>query len=255
MLDGSGSVDCDGTIVSYQWTKVSGPEIYTIEKSGAVQSNVNGLVAGTYTFRLTITDDKGARSTDDIQLTVLPATNLRPVANAGSDSTIYFPVRSVVISGQASYDPDGQIKSYAWGQHSGPTTALIENATNPVTLVSNLVPGEYQFTLTVTDTRNARHTDTVKIIVNTNLRYEESLSLGPNPAQHQVTLTLSGEETGTVAVRILNLNGVHERSFTFNKQEPVITKTIDISFLSKGVYIIEVMQAQQKRKVFKLIKL
>jgi hypothetical protein len=62
-LDGSASIDADGTIVSYSWTE-NAVEIATGETP-----TVNFAV-GAYTVTLTVTDDEGAMSTDDVVITV-----------------------------------------------------------------------------------------------------------------------------------------------------------------------------------------
>ena len=73
-LNGTGSTDADGTIVSYAWTKVSGPATYTMVSPTGSTTAVNSLVAGTYTFQLIVTDNVGAASTPaTITFTVNPA--------------------------------------------------------------------------------------------------------------------------------------------------------------------------------------
>lgn len=74
-LNGSGS-DGDGTIASYTWTKVSGPSV-TISGSGSANLSLTNLVAGTYVFRLVVTDNFGEASLpDDMTVTVVyPANN------------------------------------------------------------------------------------------------------------------------------------------------------------------------------------
>jgi hypothetical protein len=60
-LTGSGS-DLDGSIVSYKWEQVSGPScvITMVSTTSAIVTKVQ---PGTYVFRLTVTDDKGATGT------------------------------------------------------------------------------------------------------------------------------------------------------------------------------------------------
>src|SRR6185312_4125938 len=58
-LSGSGT-DSDGTIASYQWTKVSGPSSFTISNSSSATTSVKGLIAGNYVLKLTVTDNQGA---------------------------------------------------------------------------------------------------------------------------------------------------------------------------------------------------
>lgn len=62
-LDGSGSTDSDGTIVSYSW-KINGVEIAT-----GVSPQVT-LALGVHSIRLTVTDDSGAANSDEVVVTV-----------------------------------------------------------------------------------------------------------------------------------------------------------------------------------------
>ncbi|WP_415669115.1 PKD domain-containing protein, partial [Zobellia roscoffensis] len=97
-LDGSGSSDtAPGTIASYAWTQVSGPTTATIAAPGSVSTSVTGLTEGSYTFRLTVTDDgtPSLSDTDDIVITVGALPNVAPVADAGPDQAITLPASSV----------------------------------------------------------------------------------------------------------------------------------------------------------------
>jgi len=67
-LDGSGSTDKDGKIVSYKWSATNG---ITLGTSSSLQ--LNDLTEGKYYYTLTVTDDKGATGTDEISVTVLAA--------------------------------------------------------------------------------------------------------------------------------------------------------------------------------------
>src|SRR6185436_16668565 len=97
-LNGTGSTDQDGTIASYLWTKVSGPAA-TFANSAAATTAVNGLVLGTYVFKLKVTDNKGASSEDQLTIVVNAAANVAPVAKAGADVTITLPVNTVTLNG------------------------------------------------------------------------------------------------------------------------------------------------------------
>lgn len=89
-LDGSGSTDPDNNIVSYQWTKISGPSTFNISNANAVQTQVTNLVQGIYQFELKVTDAGGLFDKDTVQLivntqpTTLPAcdNSNRPTMNA-----------------------------------------------------------------------------------------------------------------------------------------------------------------------------
>jgi hypothetical protein len=69
-LDGTASSDPDGTITAYKWQYISGPSKYYIATPNASRTRISNLVPGTYTFRLTVTDNKGATAFDDVRITV-----------------------------------------------------------------------------------------------------------------------------------------------------------------------------------------
>ena len=168
-LNGGASKDPDGTITQYAWTKVSGPSNFNFANASSAATAVSGLVAGTYVFRLTVTDDKGATATDDVNVIVSNSTtpaNQAPVANAGPDQVITLPTNSVTLNGSGSKDPDGSITNYLWSQSGGPSTALIASVGSAVTVVNNLAIGTYVFSLTVTDNSGATAKDDVTIVVN-----------------------------------------------------------------------------------------
>lgn len=68
-LSGSGS-DADGTIVFHTWTKVGGPASYLIGCPDSYTPEIRKLVKGKYTFRLTVIDNNGITTTDDVIVTV-----------------------------------------------------------------------------------------------------------------------------------------------------------------------------------------
>lgn len=85
LLNGSG-FDSDGSIASYQWSKVSGPVSAKIQNIGSSSTSVSDLTSGTYQFELKVIDDKGASNTDIIQVTVQEGVSvgeLLPALNPG----------------------------------------------------------------------------------------------------------------------------------------------------------------------------
>ncbi len=69
-LTGTAS-DPDGTITAFSWTKVSGPAATLSNAMTSILSLV-GLVQGSYVFRLTVTDNSGATTSDDVTVAVNP---------------------------------------------------------------------------------------------------------------------------------------------------------------------------------------
>ncbi|WKZ60982.1 MAG: PKD domain-containing protein [Cyclobacteriaceae bacterium] len=162
-ITGSGS-DPDGSIASYLWTQVNGPNTATLTNATSSTVSVGNLIQGLYTFRLTVTDDDGATGFANVNVTVNAApVNNPPTANAGADQSITLPTNSIVINGSGS-DSDGSIVSYAWIKQSGPA-ATIANETTANLTASNLVEGSYVFRLTVTDNQGATGTDQMNLTV------------------------------------------------------------------------------------------
>jgi predicted peptidase len=171
-LTGSGS-DSDGKIASYAWIKVSGSTA-TLSNTTSSTLSLSGLVAGSYTFRLTVKDDKGATDSDDVKVTVntstttttTTTTKLAPVANAGVSRTIKLPVTSVVLNGTATTGSGTTITSYKWEQVAG-TLVTMQNATTANLTISGIKTiGTRTFKLTVKKSRNYTDYSLVKITFN-----------------------------------------------------------------------------------------
>ena len=71
-LDGSTSIDPDGSITKYQWLKVSGPTANTTGADTALLT-VKDMVEGIYIFQLNVTDNSGAVVPDQVTVTVQAA--------------------------------------------------------------------------------------------------------------------------------------------------------------------------------------
>ena len=88
-----------------------------------------------------------------------------PVANAGVDTTAYFPTGPIFLNGSGT-DPDNNITGYLWTKISGPSSFTFDNAKAAKTYVRQLVQGVYQFELKVTDKTKLVDRDTVQVTVN-----------------------------------------------------------------------------------------
>lgn len=162
-LDGSASSDEDGTIASFIWEKISGPNAQ-ITGANTAKASVTEMEEGEYVFELTVTDDKGATAKDEVKVIVVSVTNNPPIANAGADLTITLPDNVMTLNGDGSSDNDGTIVKYAWRKISGPS-AVIQNPDVVSTNVVDLVEGTFVFELRVTDDKGLSATDQVKVVV------------------------------------------------------------------------------------------
>jgi hypothetical protein len=181
-LLGSGSYDPGGYITNYAWSQTSGPSTATITTVSSTNLDVKNLVAGTYVFKLTVTDNGGATNSASVTVTVTGTagggggtgggggggggSTDGPVAVAGSNQTITLPTNSVFLYGSGSYDPNGTITNYSWTQQSGPNTATITVISSTNVEVKNMIGGTYVFKLTVTDNSGLTGSSTVQVTVN-----------------------------------------------------------------------------------------
>lgn len=83
------------------------------------------------------------------------AQNKKPIANAGADTTIYYPQKNNFVREGKGTDTDGTIASYKW-QIVGPVKTS-------ATLLLNCDTIAYAYKLTVTDNRGATGVDTVVV--------------------------------------------------------------------------------------------
>jgi hypothetical protein len=205
-FDGRGSSDPDGTIVSYIWRKNG-----NMFNNAATFSVTQPL--GTHTIELTVTDDKGATSTDTVVVTIgtppPPPTNQPPVANAGPDQTVTAAangIASVLLDGTASFDPDGQVSGYGWYEN-GVQIASAFGVGVPLTV------GVHTITLRVTDNVGAVDTDDVVITVN---------PPAEGPAEPEGTVTITGPssiERGdreSFTVRLTNTSSITLQDVTIS---------------------------------------
>jgi dienelactone hydrolase len=172
-LNGTGSYDPDGSISAYSWTKISGPgaSLYTFGKGLTYAAR---LTQGKYIFRVTVTDNKGARAYDDVVVNVVgtggtgssTSGNLAPVARAGANKTIYYSrgVDRVTLDATSSSDPDGSIVRYSWSKTSGPRASLYTFGAGK-TYAAHLVKGTYVFKVTVTDNKGRTASDDLIVYV------------------------------------------------------------------------------------------
>ncbi|MGD9223286.1 MAG: PKD domain-containing protein [Desulfobacteraceae bacterium] len=176
VFDGSGSYDPDGEIVSYEWELIEGPEGWTPSslhrKSDADPTNYvilfnSSAQPGDYRARLTVTDNRGGASSDDLIVTVpsFQMTGERPRANAGADgwtSLYYFHYDDdLELDGSKSTDADGDIVSYHWQQIGGPRVEIANANGSKARFIPALIQSyiTYNFLLTVVDNDGNRHFD------------------------------------------------------------------------------------------------
>ena len=186
-LNASGSSDPDGNALSYSWTQDDGPINLGISGAAFEEIAFAGRAKGTYNFTLTATDPFGAENEDTVLVTIL---NSKPAAKPGRNRAVDKDDDDdldVVLEGSASRDPNSytgynDIVDYQWRWTSGPqeVTLTQDGSVQPLRVrpqtaevvtragfdTSDLGPGAYTFTLTVTDADGLTGEASVEITVN-----------------------------------------------------------------------------------------
>jgi hypothetical protein len=276
-LSGGASYDPDGSIATWAWTQVSGPNTATILGGNTMFPTVQNLIGGTYTFKLTVTDNLGASASANVNVT-LGSNGKPPVANAGNDFSTTN--NYAYLSGGASYDPDGSITGWAWSQVSGPNTATILAANGMFPTVQNLISGSYTFRVTVTDNSGLSASDDVVLTVGakvagvagslSTMALSTDVNAGstkvndlskepgifPNPATNQITVTFTNDFVGNYKFVVLDVKGKIVTQYNYSKQAGQVQQQVDISKLPAGMYYLEtIYEGNQKAVTKKFVKL
>ena len=241
------------------WSRLSGPATFTLGSANAATTTLSNLVQGTYTFRLTVTDNNGATDIDDMIVTVNAAlvVNQAPISNAGLSQVATLSSNEATLNGTLSRDPDGTIKSYKWEQISGPANSTIASVTLASTKVGGFREGDYVFQLTVTDNMNAIAKDTVTIAIVNNFRaFANDLMLYPNPAIDKITFSLYNEKYSKAQISVYDMEGRKVLStIELNNTQARFTKILEIIHLKAGTYLVEAVLDNKEKITAKFIKL
>jgi hypothetical protein len=164
-LDGSGSSDPNGDVLTYRWSLVSAPVGSAAALSGtaAAKPTFSADVSGVYVMSLVVSD--GLLSSEPSTVTVTASSsNLPPVANAGTEQTVR--VGDVVnLSGSGSSDANGDVLTYLWTWTSNPGNAILTGASTVAPSFTPSLAGIYVLTLTVDDGKGGSHVARVLINV------------------------------------------------------------------------------------------
>jgi len=117
------------------WTQISGPAV-TILIPTSPTTGLSGVVAGSYSFRWTISNGTCTPSTDDVNVIVDASVT---EANAGPDQNIHN-VTSVIMAANTISTGQG-----TWTQTSGPSVVTFTNSHLAATNVTGLTYGTYVF--------------------------------------------------------------------------------------------------------------
>ena len=150
-LDGTGSFDADGDMLSYSWKVLGRPAggSIIIDDADSATASFTPNVFGEYEIQLIVNDGVEDSAPDMAIITIV---NTPPVAEAGVEQSVA--VGSVVtLDGTGSFDPDGQSLSYSWRFTARPegSAATFDISTSATPSFTADVEGLYIAELTVND--------------------------------------------------------------------------------------------------------
>jgi hypothetical protein len=144
-LDGSNSHDPDGDPITFAWQQIGGPMV-SVSGMNTAQASFTAEAGQTYSFRLTVKDDKGAESRARVTVSTAAAPDVKIVRftanpsmiNAGQTTTLVWEVRDadeVTITSLGSVDPQAGTSTVAPTQ----TTMYTLTAKNRTSEVSETI--------------------------------------------------------------------------------------------------------------------
>ncbi|XP_066597643.1 dyslexia-associated protein KIAA0319-like protein [Prorops nasuta] len=165
VLDGSASKD-DDKVISYHWELQQGPIGYQPNLVDTPTLQLDNLIPGNYTFKLTVEDSYHKTNSTSANITVLKITDYPPSANAGQDIIVYLPQNTLTLNGNLSTDDRG-IATWEWTKSPSDQNKAVDMqyTRTPYLQLSNLEEGMYTFVLKVTDDSEQTSTSEVHVFV------------------------------------------------------------------------------------------
>ncbi len=143
--------------VTITWSKLSGPGSVTFS-IGLTSMTATFSVDGTYLLRVTASDS-ALEASDDVMVTVLPASpvpptdNQPPVVEASVPSRVVLPAVATItgtVHDDGRPNPPGKVTTQ-WSAIGGPGHVTFGDATALTTTATFSAPGEYRLQLTASD--------------------------------------------------------------------------------------------------------
>ncbi|HNW96888.1 MAG TPA: C25 family cysteine peptidase [Bacteroidales bacterium] len=126
-----------------------------------------------------------------------------------------------------------------WDGTNQPTSALT-NASGQVTITHGLTAGATaKLTVTGFNLMTSTQDVTVQSTVDIAELLDQTVSVYPNPATDNITLSIINSINGNYNIDIVDLVGKTVYSENIAKDNTIFTKQIDLSNLSKGVYLLK----------------
>lgn len=169
-LNGSGSMDADGDLLTFKWEWIEKPIDSNANLSSVSEVNpkFTADLEGKYILGLTVSDKYSSSSMELVEISIIA--NQPPLANAGSDIEVVTG-SIIVLDGTKSSDPEEDQLTYDWSIVSKPVGSLMifSNSSMSKPIIQPDVAGEYLIQLTVSDGISTSTIDEVLVTAVNNL--------------------------------------------------------------------------------------
>jgi len=248
-----GSEDSAATIVSYNWTKVSGPAGLTMTNMNTATPSVSNLTIGTYVFQLLVTDNLGDTSTSEVQVlsTALLPIQFDNFSGENQSNINYLSWTATADNGSYLVDRSTDGKTFI---SIASVPAIQDNsATHTYSYADGTAPDgiSYYRIENVSETGASIFTNTIEVKMN---MQGAAFLYYPNPAKDNITLQLQSGDMGPVTIRLIGVDGkviLQEQDY---KTMEGYTKKIDFVNIPRGLYFISLNVGDTAHNLGKIIK-
>ena len=236
--------------------------------SASLSATLTGVTAGTHTVTIQQTGyaTPSAQSvtvvnnqTASVSFTLIPSGNNVPMADAGTDTTVFAgyhytyggldesnkPIytqsaNTATLDGSSSNDADGHTLSYQWEQTAGPSVTL-SSTTSVQPEFTPSQAGTYTFSLTVSDGYEVSDPDTVNVTV---VKVSGKLTVSLSDTEKEVwTMNADGSEL----TQITN-NSIHDEGTKWGPDgSEIVFHQIDYVSGTSDIFIINTDGTNQRQ--------
>ncbi|MGN6418929.1 MAG: PKD domain-containing protein [Pseudobacter sp.] len=251
-LNGGSSYDPDGTVVSYRWTKIDGPAVYSISSATAPAPKISNLLIGDYKFELQTTDNLGATTKDTVIV---------------KSSSIILPIKLTLFAAKAS--GTGTDINWSTTEETGDERFEVESSndgkkyTTVYTTHSSgknmqqhyswfHASGQSYYRLKITSLGGKSIYSQIVPVRRTIMT--NSTEFFPNPVQQTLWINVNNQQRGKVSVKLLSMEGRVITDAQYTKQQDQLMADIDTRQLNTGIYLVAITGENGWREVRKIVK-
>jgi hypothetical protein len=259
-LNGTAAGSNGAKITAILWQETQGPVTARIASPSSLSTAISGLTAaGTYVFRLTVTDKNGKQAASAVDVVVKPAAavtpstpenangqgsgNTPPTVSPGKGQKITLPTSSTTLKGTAAGTNGAKIVTISWAQVGGPEKVKIASPGSLSTAVTGMTEaGDYIFQLIVIDNKGKSSNGSITVTVEPAIaKAPPTVSAGPNQT---ITLpassaSLKGSATGHNGAVVNSYFWMFVSGPAWVKFSNEWAPTTTVSGLVAGTYVFE----------------